>query len=74
MGSSSSKEKKKEKRNGNNVTYEIRVEETKTTYNFLGFKSSEEKKTTIKTESAPVSLFSPLRSITGKPPANALEY
>lgn len=74
MGITSTKEKKEENTDGNKMTYEEKMEDTYTTYNFFGFKSSERKKTIIKTLSVPSSLHLPSRSITGAPSTQALEY
>lgn len=73
MGSGSSK-RRKERVDGDKVTYEVRMEETHTKYNFLGFKSSEQKKTLTKTHSVPASLHSASGSLTGPAPMNALKY
>lgn len=74
MGITSTKEIKEEKADGNKTTYEEKMEDTHTTYNFLGFKSSERKITKIKTQSVPASFHLPSRSITGAPLTQALEY
>ena len=74
MGGEPTKDQKEENENGNKVTYEEKIEDTHTTYNFLGYKTSERKKTITKTQSAPASLFQPSSSATGEPPTQALKY